>query len=191
MLRRGRKLADATDERLIELCLAGQGDGWEELVERYKNLVYSVPVRFHLSPEDAADVFQSVWTELYQELPRLRRAGAVRSWLMTVALHQSYRTKQRRSPATSLSETTIEAADPAKTAAVALADLEREQSLRDGLRRLPPRCQQLLEMLFFHDPPLPYAEAARRLKLAEGSIGFIRGRCLKKLKAILEEGGFQ
>jgi hypothetical protein len=31
---------------------------------------------------------------------------------------------------------------------------------------------------------------AKRLRLATGSIGFIRGRCLKRLKEILEEKGF-
>jgi hypothetical protein len=37
---------------------------------------------------------------------------------------------------------------------------------------------------------LPYTEVGRRLQLATGSIGFIRGRCLKRLKQILEEKGF-
>jgi hypothetical protein len=37
---------------------------------------------------------------------------------------------------------------------------------------------------------VPYSEVARRLKLATGSIGFIRGRCLQRLKKILEEQGF-
>jgi DNA-directed RNA polymerase specialized sigma24 family protein len=37
---------------------------------------------------------------------------------------------------------------------------------------------------------LPYAEVATRLGLAEGSIGFIRGRCLKKLRQTLESMAF-
>ena len=45
--------------------------------------------------------------------------------------------------------------------------------------------------LFFSEPPLPYAEVAkRRLGLATGSIGFIRGRCLKKLQRALQDSGF-
>ena len=39
-------------------------------------------------------------------------------------------------------------------------------------------------------PPVPYNEVARRLNLATGSIGFIRGRCLKRLKKLLQEKGF-
>jgi DNA-directed RNA polymerase specialized sigma24 family protein len=48
----------------------------------------------------------------------------------------------------------------------------------------------MIELLFFENPPLPYAEVAQRLRLAQGSIGFIRGRCLERLKKILEAKGF-
>jgi DNA-directed RNA polymerase specialized sigma24 family protein len=48
----------------------------------------------------------------------------------------------------------------------------------------------MIELLFFASPPLPYAEVAKRLHLATGSIGFIRGRCLDRLKKILEGKGF-
>jgi hypothetical protein len=48
----------------------------------------------------------------------------------------------------------------------------------------------MIELLFFESPPLPYAEVAHRLRLAQGSIGFIRGRCLERLKKILEAKGF-
>jgi DNA-directed RNA polymerase specialized sigma24 family protein len=45
-------------------------------------------------------------------------------------------------------------------------------------------------MLFFEHPPRPYEEVASSLGLAVGSIGFIRGRCLKKLRDLLTEKGF-
>jgi len=45
-------------------------------------------------------------------------------------------------------------------------------------------------MLFFETPPRPYEEIAKELGIATGSIGFIRGRCLEKLKQQLENKGF-
>ena len=56
--------------------------------------------------------------------------------------------------------------------------------------KLPPRHRELVQLLFFEQPPLPYAEVARRLGLATGSIGFIRGRCLERLRKALVEFGF-
>jgi len=37
---------------------------------------------------------------------------------------------------------------------------------------------------------LRYQEVAKRLGLATGSIGFIRGRCLRRLQRALEKAGF-
>jgi hypothetical protein len=48
----------------------------------------------------------------------------------------------------------------------------------------------MINLLFFENPPLAYHQVAQKLKLATGSIGFIRGRCLKKLRKALEERGF-
>ena len=65
-----------------------------------------------------------------------------------------------------------------------------QQLVRDALRSIPERCRKMLKMLFFEQPPRPYLEVAKELGLAEGSIGFIRGRCLEKLRKALEQRGF-
>jgi RNA polymerase sigma factor (sigma-70 family) len=84
--------------------------------------------------------------------------------------------------------------EPTATAALPeelLREVETEQQLRDELQRLTTRCRQLIEMLFFEEPARPYSEVAASLGIATGSIGFIRGRCLEKLRARLEEIGFK
>jgi RNA polymerase sigma factor (sigma-70 family) len=80
--------------------------------------------------------------------------------------------------------------EPSGPPADLLAQLEQEQTIREAITSLPPRCRQLIAMLFFEQPPIPYAEVAKTLNLATGSIGFIRGRCLKRLRHVLEEKGF-
>jgi DNA-directed RNA polymerase specialized sigma24 family protein len=62
--------------------------------------------------------------------------------------------------------------------------------VREAVGRLPVRCQEMMRLLFWEEPPIPYAEVARRLGLATGSIGFIRARCLDRLQKALEELGF-
>jgi DNA-directed RNA polymerase specialized sigma24 family protein len=49
----------------------------------------------------------------------------------------------------------------------------------------------MIKMLFFESPPRLYEEVAKELGLATGSIGFIRGRCLKLLRDRLQKDGFQ
>ncbi len=81
-----------------------------------------------------------------------------------------------------------------ESTAVPSADLieavEREQMVREAVARLPTRCGELVRLLFYEQPPVPYKELAQRMGLASGSIGFIRGRCLKRLQRLLEETGF-
>lgn len=178
----------APDEALIEACLAGDQSAWAALVSRYKNLVYSVPVRYRMSPEDAADVFQQVWMALFSELPNLRQAGALRSWLLTVASHRCFHMKRREQSVQGSGGGIDEIATefPPRWQDQA----EKEQTFREAIAHIPERCQTLVRMLFYEDPPPSYAEVSRRLGLAEGSIGFIRGRCLKKLRSQLERMGF-
>ena len=47
----------------------------------------------------------------------------------------------------------------------------------------------MIRLLVFTSPPVPYKEVARRLGLATGSIGFIRGRCLQRLQKNLDKQG--
>jgi RNA polymerase sigma factor (sigma-70 family) len=185
-----RPAADWTDEDLVAACLRWEQDAWSGLVDKYKNLVYSVPVKYRMSPEDAADVFQAVWTELYQELGKLRSPGALRSWLVTVAAHKCYHATRKSRRMESVAETEADLPDQRALIEEVREQLEREQMLRQATSELPARCQEIIRLLFYNDPPLPYADLARRLGLAEGSIGFIRGRCLQRLRKQLGKMGF-
>jgi RNA polymerase sigma factor (sigma-70 family) len=179
------------DARLVQACRDGDEEAWASLIHRYRRLIYSIPVRYGAQPADAADIFQAVCLELYAELPRLRKVESLRSWLISVTTHQAFHWKQRLRKRTSRESDAEEA--ETTLAAPPMPDLlettEREQTLRDAIATLPPRCREIVQLLFFADPPLPYAEVARRLGLATGSIGFIRGRCLKKLQRALEGSG--
>lgn len=176
------------DARLVEHCLEGDAAAWHALIEKYKRLVYAIPLRYGAPPDAAEDIFQNVCLELYNELPRLRQSGAIRGWLATVASRQSLRWKQLRQRR---GETGL---DDSPEAAVedgpAVELLERGQIVHDALARLPDRCRRMLTMLFLEDPPRAYGEVAKALGLAIGSIGFIRGRCMNKLRTVLEEAGF-
>jgi RNA polymerase sigma factor (sigma-70 family) len=176
---------------LIHACLDGNEQAWAALIQKYKNLIYSIPMKYGASPDDAADIFQAVCLELFSELPRLRKTAAFRGWLITVTAHQSFHWKRKvrrraEDELTPLEEETL-GADPSPDL---IEQVEREQMLREAVARLPARCQELVQLLFYQQPQLSYREVAERLGLATGSIGFIRGRCLTRLQRLLQEWGF-
>ncbi|MEO8369185.1 MAG: sigma-70 family RNA polymerase sigma factor [Candidatus Solibacter sp.] len=183
---------DWSNTRIVAACLSGDERAWSALLERYKNLIYSIPLRYGTPPQDAADIFQAVCLDLFNELPRLRDAEALQGWLIRVTTHKCYHWKRRMvSQESDLDygqEDTLSALHA--IAPDLLLEVEREQAVREAISDLPPRCREMIELLFFEHPPMPYNDVARRLKLATGSIGFIRGRCLKRLKKLLEQKGF-
>lgn len=176
------------DADLIEQCLAGDPEGWEALLQKYKRLIYSVLLRYRLSEEDAADLFQAVCIDLYQELENLREAGALRGWLARVAANKCFHHK-RKAGQRQYEPLAEDAAQEGTETPEWLEEIERDQMVREAVERLKPRCREMLRLLFYEDPPRPYEEVARKLGLATGSIGFIRGRCLKSLADELEKAG--
>jgi len=181
---------ESEDERLVQGCLEGDQQAWGRLIDKYKRLIFSIPFKYGASAEDAADVFQAVCIEVFNCLPQLKNASSLRSWLITVAVRQSYRWKQKQSNHVELDAMEPELAEEIATAPETMVQLQQEQIVRDVVNQLPPRCAELVKMLFFEQPPLPYTEVARRLGLATGSIGFVRGRCLERLRKILVDSGF-
>jgi RNA polymerase sigma factor (sigma-70 family) len=179
-----------SDERLVHECLQGNEQAWSALLQKYRNLIFSIPLRYHLPREDAADVFQTVSMELFSELPRLRKVGSLRSWLITVTARQALHSKRRRQLRQLREGSDLPPHDePPDLSPSFIEGLEREQLVREAVARLNPRCQELVRLLFFEQPAIPYKEVADRLGLSTGSIGFIRGRCLERLKRNLERKG--
>ena len=182
-----------SDEHLIKACLKGDAEAWAALIDRYKNLIYSIPVKFGMH-QDAADIFQAVCVDLMSELPNLREHRALPKWLIQTCYHKCVR--QRR-VAGRLVELEPEHADKLQSEGdeplpeQMLVQLEEEQLLRQAIAAMPERCERMIRMLFYETPPRPYDEVAKELGLATGSIGFIRGRCLAQLRKQLERAGFR
>jgi RNA polymerase sigma factor (sigma-70 family) len=182
----------AGDERLLEECRQGKPQAWSTLVDKYKNLVYSIPIKMGLYQE-APDIFQAVFMELLAQLPHIHEPQALPKWLIQVCYRQCLRCRaqgrrQAPLPAEEM-EALVESGAP--TLEETLIQGQREQAVRDSLRLLSPRCARLVRMLFYETPARAYQEAARELGLAAGSIGFIRGRCLAHLRRQLERLGFK
>jgi RNA polymerase sigma factor (sigma-70 family) len=179
------------DIRLVKECLQGSEEAWSALIEQYKNLIFSIPIKYGFSADDASDIFQAVCLELLSDLPKLREPKALPKWIMQVTSHKCFhRKRQMLRTETSDDDKTFEQVTPAR-AEEFLRQAEDEQALRDGMLGVPARCRELIRMLFFEEPARPYQEVAESLGIAIGSIGFIRQRCLSRLRLQLEDAGFQ
>jgi RNA polymerase sigma factor (sigma-70 family) len=181
-----------SDTRLIKECLSGSEEAWASLIEKYKALIYSVPVKYGLPRQEATEVFQATCVELLQRLPELRKPRALPKWLTLVAHHQCQRWKlqQQRLVSRDAEPGLPEPQIPAVAESL-VRQTQEEQMLREALAGLTLQCRRLMEMLFFENPARPYTEAAAELGLETGSIGFTRQKCLQRLRRRLAELGFR
>ena len=162
------------------------------LIEKYKALIYSVPVKYRLPPQEAAEVFQATCVELLERLPQLRKPRALPKWLTLVAHHQCYRWKLEQQRLVSRdAEPDLPVPETPAIAEILLQQTQEEQMLRQALAGLTTQCRRLMEMLFFETPPRPYSEVAADLGLQPGSLGFTRQKCLQRLRRGLSELGFR
>jgi RNA polymerase sigma factor (sigma-70 family) len=179
------------DTRLVKECLRGDDKAWSELLSKYKNLIFSIPIKYGFTREEASDVFQSVCLDLFNELVKLREPRALAGWLIRITHNRCFHYMRDKRHYGVQEENQPDPAIPVEEIPESiLCDLEQEQLLRGAVKALGDRCKRLVEMLFFESPPRPYEDIAKSLTLATGSIGFIRARCLQKLRRKLLDLGF-
>jgi RNA polymerase sigma factor (sigma-70 family) len=184
--------ATSPDEQLVQHCLNGSEEAWSALIDKYRNLIFSIPVKLGLSNDEAQDIFQEVCLTLLSKLPQLREPRTLAAWLIKITAHECShrRGKQFRHRLVEGGIITYGHESSVTFTEKMTEELEREQRLREAVSELPIRCRQMIQLLFFSATPVLYEEVASCLGIAKGSIGFIRARCLKRLRRLLEEKGF-
>lgn len=190
MPRTAKELEGSDDAELVARCRQRDDAAWRELVRRYHRLVYVIAQRYGLDHHAAAEIFTAVFSELWRSLDQLEQPGQVRAWLSTVARRRSLFLLREQARWVSLDqadgEQWLEPADPNPFGDAVLIAAEREQEIQNAIETLSNRCRSLLEWLFYTDPVPAYEEIAARLGLSKNSIGFLRSRCLKKLRDAFE-----
>lgn len=175
---------------MAELVAAAQrGDpaAWPTLVDRYVDLVWAVARGHCLDDCDAADVSQTTWLRLYEQLPRLTDPSRVGAWLVTTARRESLRVlreRKRQFPAVLSDHLVSDSSSRGTDETNRGDDPEGDERLWQAFAGLSASCQLLLRTLTV-DPPPSYADLSEALGMPIGSIGPTRARCLDRLRANL------
>jgi RNA polymerase sigma factor (sigma-70 family) len=173
--------------QLVRRAAQGDWGAWERLVDQYGRLIWSITRDFRLAESDAADVVQVTWLRLLEHIDRLDYPARVGAWLAVTARRECLRVVTTRKRVVLVADDGDLVDQAALVPAVdeRLLAQERVAAVRDAMARLPWRWQRLLELLMA-DPPVAYVEIADQLGLPVGSIGPTRGRCLERLRALLQ-----
>jgi RNA polymerase sigma factor (sigma-70 family) len=174
---------DPTVVALVSRAAGGDPAAWNEIVERYVPLVWSICARFQLGSHDREDVGQNVWLLLVEQLGKLREPAALPGWIATTTHRECLRVVRVARKSERLGTGLDDALQFVDNTMIdeEILMAERNAALRAAFAELPTRCQQLLAMLT-SDPPCSYAEISDKLQMPVGSIGPQRARCLERLR---------
>jgi RNA polymerase sigma factor (sigma-70 family) len=183
---------ESTDKELLLACQSGNEAAWEALVKRYQRLIYAIPRRAGLDDDQAADVFQEVFTTLFQKLDGIDQPDRLHAWLVTTARRKTWRylLKQKESVSVEddrVAQEFLALPDIAPLPEEVMLKLEQQHGVRAAVAALDERCRQLITMLFYRAEAPSYLEIAASLGTSAGSIGPTRARCLEKLQRLLEK----
>lgn len=171
---------------LVHGASAGDRRAWEGLVDAYVGLLWAITRNYRLSASDAHDVTQTTWLRLVENIDRLSDPGRVGAWLATTARRECLRLLRQSRRTVLLNDwEDLDGTDPdGHELDAALLRLEQCAEVRAAVEQLNPASQALLSLLML-DPPPSYEEISAALDMPIGSIGPTRGRCLRKLQAII------
>jgi DNA-directed RNA polymerase specialized sigma24 family protein len=152
--------------QLVARCRNGDQEAWASLVERFSRYVYAIATQgFRLRDHDAEDVFQEVFTKVYERLDTLRSDDAFQPWIAQL----TRRVCVDRLRAGSREEMTDEsdlAADPDEDA---IGRIDDALDVHDAMNGLPEN-----------------RTIGDALELPPGTIASRISRCLIKLREELE-----
>ncbi|MUL42956.1 sigma-70 family RNA polymerase sigma factor [Streptomonospora sp. PA3] len=180
--------AEVSTGELVKRALSDDGTAWEALIDRFAVRVRAV-VRSHgLSPHDAQDAEQTVWSNLAEHLSRIRTPESVGPWLATTTQRECGKLRRlaRRAPPSAPER--LDSVDHRSPEALAMA-AERDRLVRSAIAALhePDRTVAVLEL---HAPRSPAADVAEFAGLCVDEVAAVRRRVRRRLQRMLVEQGY-
>ena len=175
--------AEVDDHTLVQVCVAGERNAFDVIVERHRRHVYQLCFRYVGNHEDAADLAQDTFIRAFKGLKGFKGESSLSTWLYRIAVNVCLNRIALKTPPS-------EPLDPAERMDLGaerpdhtMMRAERAAQVRAAIRQLPPKQRATLILRIYHD--LPHDEIAGILG---GSVGAAKANlfhALANLKKLL------
>jgi RNA polymerase sigma factor (sigma-70 family) len=174
----------AIDRRQLLALAAGDDATWQATVRRYEGLLRSAARVVLRSDADVDEAVQRTWVLLFRNASRINDPQCLPGWLSTTARREALailRAQQRAVPSEDVAD---RVAPDDRDMAAALMDEELRRALDRAVETLPETQRRIVQALLRE--PESYDALSRELGIPRGSLGPLRGRAVRALRARLE-----
>jgi len=169
-----------TDKQPIEGCRQGDPEDFRALFEKYKDMVYSVALRYSGDPAVAQDIAQDTFLKLFSTVGSFRGDSNFEAWLYRMVVNSCFDQKRKTRRLTPLLDGIL---DALRTPDVSILDevLRSEMSayVRSMVDSLP--ANQRMAVVLRYTQGLSYEEIAGIVGCSAGTIASRLNRAHKVL----------
>jgi len=173
------------ERELVERCRRGDEGAFQELVDRYKDLVFALVARTVQDRSRAEDLAQEVFLRIHRGLPYFRGEARLSTWIYRIVANVCLQDRGRPSAIRrAISLDTSDARAAASSPDRQFGDLELRDRLEKAIARLPAHYRLLIAAHYLEG--VQYEDMADAMQLPLGTVKTQLFRAKQQLRRILE-----
>lgn len=176
------------DQVYINKILNGDTNAFTVLVDRYKDLVFTLALRMVKNREEAEEVSQDTFIKVYKSLNRFKGDSKFSTWIYRVAYNtclDRLKKNKRQEYTVAIDEYTEHQVKTLENALDALEEQEKQLAIKKCLEMLPSEDSFILTLYYFEELSLDEISKITGLKPNNVKVKLFRSR--KKLATILKQ----
>ena len=175
---------DVHEHELVERCRSGDERAFQELVDRYKDLVFALIARTVQDRSRAEDLAQDVFLRIHRGLPYFRGEARLSTWIYRIVANVCLQGHGHAPGAVSIDDERTRAKVTPSAPDRQFGDLELRDRLEKAIARLPPHYRFVIAAHYLEG--VQYEDLAEALQLPLGTVKTQLHRAKQQLRRLLE-----
>jgi RNA polymerase sigma factor (sigma-70 family) len=142
------------DSYYVDLVLNGQVDAFTHLINKHKEMVFSIARQITRSREDAEEIAQDVFLKAFQNLRNFRKAARFSTWLYRIAYNETISKTRKKVIRTVELEEEVTASvseEEVRHETMGLDPAEQKLVVEKLLSRMPDEDRMLVTLFYLHE----------------------------------------
>lgn len=175
------------DQHYIDKIMHGEPNAFAVLVDRYKNMIFTLAIKMLKNREEAEEVAQDTFIKIYTSLIKFKGDSKFSTWIYKIAYNTCLdRLKKNKKEEINISidEFSAHSIKTMDNALSVLEEKERKQTIQNCLNLLPSDDSFLLTLFYFEDQNLE--EISKVMNITANNVKVKLFRSRQKLAVILK-----